>query len=191
MNKTMVKTLTAVIMISLAIAGTTYAMASDNASEPAKTATPVFTLKAAEVPVAKLNGDSVYPSAAPGEPQVSAIPSFPTVRPHIGGRAFFTANLLVMVGLNAADYFSTRTALRYSGLQETNPLMKPFVKNAAVFAGIKLGTTILSAVSLNTLFKHNRTAAWIVTTATNAFLSYVVANNMRQIQGARAAALAQ
>jgi len=104
------------------------------------------------------------------------------VRP---GKAFFDANLVLMVGLNVADYFSTRAALKYPGLSETNPLMKPFVKSPAAFAAVKFGTTALSCLSMKALFKKNRTMAWIMTTASNALLSYVIANNMRLIQGAR------
>jgi hypothetical protein len=112
------------------------------------------------------------------------IPSFsPTLRP---GKALFDANLVLMVGLNIADYFSTREALKYPGLAETNPLMKPFVKSPAAFAAIKFWTTALSYLSMKAIFKKNRTVAWVMTTASNALLSYVVANNMRLIQGARA-----
>jgi hypothetical protein len=39
---------------------------------------------------------------------------------------------------------------------------------------------------MKALFKKNKTVAWIMTTASNALLSYVVANNYRLIQGARA-----
>jgi hypothetical protein len=112
------------------------------------------------------------------------IPSFrPIIRP---GKALFDANLVLMVGLNIADYFSTREALKYPGLSETNPLMKPFVKSPAAFAAIKLGTTALSYLSMKAIFKKNRTVAWVMTTASNVLLSYVVANNVRLIQGARA-----
>ena len=102
------------------------------------------------------------------------------------GKALFDANLVLMVGLNVADYISTKQALKYPGLEETNPLMKPFVKNPAAFAAIKFGTTALSYLSMKAIFKRSRTVAWIMTTASNALLSYVVANNMRLIQGARA-----
>jgi len=113
-----------------------------------------------------------------------ATPGFkPAMR---SGKALFDANLVLMVGLNVADYFSTREALKYPGLTETNPLMKPFVKSPAAFAAIKLGTTALSYWSMKAIFKRNKTVAWIMTTASNALLSYVVANNMRLIQGARA-----
>jgi len=101
------------------------------------------------------------------------------------GKAFFDANLVLMVGLNIADYVSTREALKYPGLTETNPLMKPFVKSPAAFAAIKFGTTALSYWSMKVLFKKNKTVAWVMTTASNVLLSYVVANNYRLIQGAR------
>ncbi len=124
------------------------------------------------------------PAVQPRLIQATRLPSvLPARRP---GKALFEANLVLMVGLNVADYFSTREALKYPGLTETNPLMKPFVKDPAAFAAVKLGTTALSYLSMRTIFKRNRTVAWIMTTASNALLSYVVANNMRLVQGARA-----
>jgi hypothetical protein len=119
-------------------------------------------------------------------PQYAApvrIPAYnPIAKP---GQALFDANLVLMVGLNVADYISTREALKYPGLSEANPLMKPFVKSPLAFAAAKLGTTALSYWSMKSLFKRNRTVAWIMTTASNALLSYVVANNCRLIHGAR------
>lgn len=108
----------------------------------------------------------------------------PAVTPKVG-KALFDANLVLMVGLNIADYFSTKEALKYPGLEETNPLMKPFVKSPAAFAAIKVGTTALSYWSMKSLFKKNKTMAWIMTTASNAILSYVVVNNMRLVHKAR------
>ena len=99
--------------------------------------------------------------------------------------SFFTASLVAMTALNVADYLSTRQALKYPGLQEGNPLMKPFVKNAALFAAVKAGTTVLSVWGMKSLFKRDRTTAWVLTTVSNFLLSYVVANNMRLISRAR------
>jgi hypothetical protein len=125
--------------------------------------------------------------AAPLPPQMAIAPRMPSLQPsYRPGKALFEANLVVMLGLNVADYISTRQALKYPGLIETNPLMKPFVNSPAAFAAIKFGTTALSYVSMKVLFKRNRTMAWIMTTASNVLLSYVVANNYRQIQMARA-----
>jgi hypothetical protein len=91
-----------------------------------------------------------------------------------------------MTALNVADYLSTRQALKFSGLQEGNPLMKPFVKNPALFAAVKAGTTALSVWGINKMFrKGNRTTAWVLTMASNFMLSYVVSNNMRLIQKTR------
>jgi len=121
-------------------------------------------------------------------PQMSLAPRIPAFTPRVGtGKALFDANLVLMVGLNVADYISTRQALKYPGLAETNPLMKPFVKSPAAFAAVKLGTTALTYLSMKAIFKRNKTVAWVVTTASNALLSFVVANNFRLIQGARAA----
>jgi hypothetical protein len=101
------------------------------------------------------------------------------------GKALFDANLVAMIGLNVADYLSTREALKYPGLEESNPLMKPFVKSPAAFAAMKIGTTALTYISFKALFKRNRTVAWVLSTASNFLLSYVVANNLRHIQRAK------
>ena len=100
-------------------------------------------------------------------------------------KGLFTASLLAMTALNVADYFSTRQALKNTGLVEGNPLMKPFVKNAFVFAAVKAGTTALSVWGMKSLFKRDKTTAWVMTTLSNFLLSYVVANNMRLISRAR------
>jgi len=132
--------------------------------------------------------ETLIVEAVPAPAQhLSAPLGLPVYKPSVRtGKALFDANLVLMVGLNIADYISTRAALKYPGLEETNPLMKPFVKSPAAFAAIKAGTTVLSYWSMKVLFKRNKTFAWIMTTASNALLSYVVANNVRLIQGARA-----
>lgn len=100
-------------------------------------------------------------------------------------KGFFTASLIAMTALNVADYISTRQALKYPGLSEGNPLMKPFVKNAVLFAAVKAGTTVLSVWGMKSLFKRDKTTAWILTTVSNFLLSYVVANNMRLVSRMR------
>lgn len=101
-------------------------------------------------------------------------------------RSMFQTTLLAQVALNVADYVTTRQALKLPGLAEGNPIMKPFVKNDYVFAAVKIGFTALSYYSLKSLYKKNKTAAWIVSIASNFALSYVVANNMSSINKARA-----
>jgi hypothetical protein len=100
-------------------------------------------------------------------------------------KSLFDLNLVAMLGLNLADYLTTREALKYPGLEESNPLMKPFTKSPAAFAAIKLGTTALTYWSMKSIFKKNRTAAWVLSTAANVLIGYVVANNLQNIQRAK------
>jgi len=146
---------------------------------------PPFSLSAPPAPAPPIEAAPGLVLSAPADFQIPrAIPSTRLGPP--AGKALFDANLAIMIGLNVADYFSTKEALKYPGLEETNPLMKPFVKSPAAFAAIKIGTTALSYWSMKSVFKKNKTMAWIMTTASNVLLSYVVVNNMRLVQKARA-----
>ena len=100
-------------------------------------------------------------------------------------KTLFTSSLVAMTVLNIADYITTKQALKYPGLSEGNPIMKPFTKNAIVFAAVKGGITILSVWGAKSLFKRDKTTAWVVTTISNFLLSYVVANNMRLVSRMR------
>ena len=151
------------------------------ALEPA----PVITLTAMPEPV-QLDLNWEEPGLAPQVSSTIGSP-FPGFRPSGDtGKTFFDLNLVAMVGLNIADYVTTREALKYPGLREANPLMQPFVKNGAVFAAVKIGTTALTYFGMKALFKRNRTVAWVLTTASNFLMSYVVASNLQRIQQARA-----
>jgi len=143
------------------------------------------------IPASSLSLPGILPMATPAAPPAPKINFDP--RREFGGffrgekleSALFTSSLVAMTALNVADYLSTRQALKFSGLQEGNPLMKPFVKNPALFAAVKAGTTVLSVWGINKMFrKGNRTTAWALTMASNFILSYVVSNNMRLIQKA-------
>ena len=146
---------------------------------------PPKTISLASAPIPAL------PEFSYEEPAVASVQILPPLRlPSFGvavslEKTLFDANLVAMVGLNVADYVSTRAALKYQGLSEWNPLMKPFVKSPVAFAAAKIGTTALAYWSFKTLFKHSRTLAWIMTTASNGLLSYVLANNLHMIQVAR------
>jgi hypothetical protein len=130
---------------------------------------------------------STAASPAPAAPPLNAAPYLQDIfAEERFERSMFTASLWTQVGLNAADYFTTVKALKIPGLAEGNPIMKPFVKNPYVFAAVKTGLTALTHYSLKGLYKRNKTAAWIVSLASNLALSYVVANNMRMIDRARA-----
>ncbi len=103
------------------------------------------------------------------------------------GDGLFKGMLVTGVALNVADYLSTKEALKYPGLEEGNPLMKPFVNNDVAFAAIKLGTTALNYYSFNKLYKRNKVLGWVLATGTNVILGMALANNLNQISQAKAA----
>ncbi len=98
----------------------------------------------------------------------------------------FNASLLAMVALNVADYLSTKEALKYPGLSEGNPMMKPFVKNPYVFAAVKVGFTALTYLSMKSIYKRSKPLGMILSVASNFAMSYVVANNFKMINIAKA-----
>jgi hypothetical protein len=95
--------------------------------------------------------------------------------------ALYNTSLITLVALNAADYFSTREALKHKGLSEGNPLMKPFVKNDLTFAAVKLGLTIGNHIFMKNLYRKNKTLAWALSIASNFAMSYVVSHNLKMI----------
>jgi hypothetical protein len=144
------------------------------------------------IPASSLSLPGILPMVTPAAPAAQKINVVPLrdfggfVRGEKLESALFTSSLVAMTALNVADYLSTRQALKFSGLQEGNPLMKPFVKSPAMFAAVKAGITALSVWGMNKMFrKGNKTTAWVLTMASNFILSYVVSNNMRLIQKAR------
>lgn len=104
---------------------------------------------------------------------------------HVFEKSLFEATLIANAALNAADYFTTREALKYDGLQEGNPFMKPFVKNDMTFAAVKIGLTVSNYFIMKKLYKRNKTLGWIVSVISNLALSYVVSSNMAHIYEAR------
>jgi len=109
----------------------------------------------------------------------------PLARRYSVGDGLFEASALSLVALNIADYFSTREALRYPGLQEGNPLMKNVVKDSTKFAAVKIGVAVACYISLKSLYKKNRTLGWAVSVLSNFAMSYVVSNNLRLINWAK------
>jgi hypothetical protein len=93
---------------------------------------------------------------------------------------------LTLTALNIADVVTTTQALKHDGLTEGNPVMKPFAKNVYLFTAVKLGISALNYHLLKKLHKKNKTLAWVLSMTANLVMSYVVANNVRMIQGARA-----
>jgi len=93
----------------------------------------------------------------------------------------YSSSLIYNMGLNIADYLSTREAIKHEGLVESNPLAALYVKSPAVFTAVKIGWTIGNYVLMRKLYKKNKKLAWVVGTISNLVLSYVVANNIRLI----------
>lgn len=119
----------------------------------------------------------------------SASPSFrPTFRTPRAGKAFYDATLISMIALNVADYLSTKECLKYPGLEEGNPFMKPFVKNAGTFAAAKIAMTAFSYWNLKSLYKKSKPLGWAASILANAALSYAVSNNYRLLSRAKALA---
>jgi len=88
---------------------------------------------------------------------------------------------VTLTALNIADALTTLQALKYDGLTEGNPVMKPFVNNVYLFTAVKLGVTTLNYYLLKKLHKKNKTLAWVLSMTANLVMSYVVANNIRMI----------
>lgn len=107
------------------------------------------------------------------------------LRKHKWENTLFDATMVAHAALNAADYFSTREALKYPGLEEGNPLMKPFVKNDLAFAAVKIGLTAGNHLLMKKIYKENKTLGWIVSLTSNLLLSYVVVHNYNLIDQAR------
>ena len=116
-----------------------------------------------------------------------ASPSFrPTIRAPRVGKAFYDATLISMIALNVADYLSTKECLKYPGLAEGNPIMKPFVKNAGTFAAAKIAMTAFSYWNMKCLYKKSKPMGWAASLLANAALSYAVSNNYRLLGRAKA-----
>jgi hypothetical protein len=101
------------------------------------------------------------------------------------GKSLFQVSLAANLALNAADYFTTREALKFDGLEEGNPLMKPFTNNDLTFAAVKIGLSVSNYFIMKKLYKRNKALAWVVSIASNLALSYVVSSNMAHIHEAR------
>lgn len=99
--------------------------------------------------------------------------------------SLFNASAWTLIALNAADFISTRKALRYDCLVEGNPLMKPFTKNDLTFAAIKTGIALGNHFLMKTLYRQNKRTAWFVSLFSNFVMSYIVVNNFRMIRKAQ------
>ncbi len=83
-----------------------------------------------------------------------------------------------LIALQGLDVHSTRQALE-AGDGEANPAMRPLAKNSAAFLAVKAGATASVIWVSEKMWKKNRKASIILTTAVNAALAAIVANNYR------------
>jgi hypothetical protein len=97
----------------------------------------------------------------------------------------FEVSMATLAGLSLADYFTTMAAVKHPSLAESNPFFKVLVKYPVFFAVAKIGVTAVSFWGLKRLYKQNKTAAWILSAASNFAMSFVIANNLRLIKGAK------
>jgi hypothetical protein len=193
--KTMRKAISVIILLALAAFSTT-ATAADLKSDSWDLTIAVTALlpmtpnpladmdlipdPAPKVAYAAMNLDPSSVSLNPGHRYLNA-----GIRASQFGNTMFEANLLALVALNIADYLSTSQAIKVPGLAEGNPLMKPFVKSPAAFAAVKIGFTALTYFGFKSMYKRSKTLGWVMTTATNLLMSYVVSNNYRLIKTAQ------
>jgi|Deesub1362A_J573_1020465.scaffolds.fasta_scaffold00571_10 hypothetical protein len=98
---------------------------------------------------------------------------------------FFTSSLITLSLLNLADFITTNKALQYEGLSEGNPLLKPIVKNKIAFGVVKAGLTYVNYQLLKKVHRRNKTLGWILSTLSNAVMSYVVWHNLKMIEMVR------
>ncbi len=106
-------------------------------------------------------------------------------KPKDSSSILYTSSLITLTCLNIADYYTTVKALKYKSLDETNLLMKPFTKSTLLYTTVKLGLTAYNYYFLNNLYKKDKTLAWAVSLVANFALSYVVANNLKNIHEAQ------
>jgi len=109
----------------------------------------------------------------------------PRFKLHRFERTAYTTSLVTLTSLSLVDVVTTIQALKYDGLTEGNPVMKPLVNNIYLFTAVKLGVTALNYYLLKKLYKKSKPLAWVLSLTANLVMSWVVANNIRMIQDAR------
>jgi hypothetical protein len=100
---------------------------------------------------------------------------------NVAESSLFATTLLSFAGLNVADYFLTREALKYPETGETNPVLRPIVRNALTFALFKAGYIALNTLGLASLHRSDKPMAWALTMATNVLVVLAVSHNLTQL----------
>lgn len=93
----------------------------------------------------------------------------------------FSASLVSFGAMNVADYFLTREAMKYPDMSETNPLLRPIVKNDFTFALYKAGYIVLNSYFLSRLHGNDKPLAWALSLASNLLVSLAVSHNLEQL----------
>ncbi len=146
---------------------------------------------ATAVPENNLSLESLSPGLVGLEPKdVASVipPALPTPRLSIrrsfwdaAENSLFATTLISFAGMNVADYFLTREALKYPEAGETNPLLRPIVKNAWTFALFKVGYITLNTLGLRSMHETDKPMAWALSLATNLLVALAVTHNISQL----------
>jgi hypothetical protein len=99
--------------------------------------------------------------------------------------SLFAASLLSFVGLNIVDYLTTQKIVGELGAEAVSPLFRPLVKNEYAFAVFKIGLTLMSCLSLQSLHDTDKPMAWVLSLLSNFLMSYAVAYNLEQLENSR------
>jgi hypothetical protein len=99
--------------------------------------------------------------------------------------SLFTASWLSFVGLNIVDYFTTKEIVRELGAEAVSPLFRSLVKNEYAFAAFKIGLTLMSCLSFQSLHDTDKPMAWVLSLLSNFLVSYAVAYNLEQLENSR------
>jgi len=81
------------------------------------------------------------------------------------------------VALNAADIYTTATALRSGAGVEANPLVAPAAANPIAFTAVKAASTAATIVVARRLWTRHRAGAIALLVAANVGMAVVVAHN--------------
>jgi hypothetical protein len=198
-QKTFVITLAIGIILCSAFPGYSASWDSENESDPEQKDSPKFEMLAFRLSQMEQKGESNFPlftitnshfsvqnlhfsTLKQSEETSPRIAKRLTKKANPLGNSLYTASLLTLTALNIADTISTVKALQLPGLEEGNPIMRPFTKNILLFSTVKLSLTALDFYLLKNIYKKNKTLGWVLSIVGNIAMSYVVSNNIRKIQ---------
>jgi hypothetical protein len=89
--------------------------------------------------------------------------------------------------LQVADAVTTVQALQQAGVEEVNPLARPFVRNVPAMAVVKSASTAVTIFAVEKLWRRNRVAAVSTMIGINVAYGLIVSHNARVAESARRA----